>query len=244
MYDIFFITYDEPNADENWSNLKSRLPHARRVHGIKGISNAHKSCARAAFTEMFYTIDGDTVVDEDFDFSFVPPPWDRGYLHLWYSRNPVNDLVYGYGALKLWPRKPLLVFDGNWLDFTTTVGNLKIIDRVVATTWFNQNPYSAWKSAFRESIKLCFNVTNGDTGESLDRLMVWLNEVNDVPFADHCRIGAREGLSYFLENSNDQEALRLINDFDWLKDMHSRSNPTDAIKLYRTDVSRMLPCKL
>jgi len=37
MYDIIFISYNEPNADKNWLALKSRFPMAKRVHGIKGI---------------------------------------------------------------------------------------------------------------------------------------------------------------------------------------------------------------
>ena len=243
MYDVFFITYDEGNAEENWQILKSRIPHARRKHGIKGISNAHKACAMDAFTEMFYTIDGDTIVDTKFDFRFMPPDWDKRYLHLWYSRNPVNDLVYGYGSLKLWPRRPLLGFDGNWLDFTTTFGNLKIVDEVVATTFFNHDGYSAWKSAFRETIKLCFNVANGDIKESLDRLMVWLNNARDVEFSIDCKIGAMDGLTYFKDNIGNHAALRLINDFDWLRDRYSSPRSTHIEKLYRTDVLRMLPCK-
>lgn len=240
MYDVFFISYDEDTADANWKCISDRLPHARRVHGIKGIHNAHKACARMAFTEMFWTIDGDTVVDDDFDFRFSPPEWDRKYLHLWYSRNPVNDLTYGYGSLKLWPKKSLLGFDGNWLDFTTTVGNIKIVDSVVATTNFNYDPYSTWKSAFRESIKLCCNLINGDNGESMDRLLTWLNKENPVPFASMARIGARHGVDYFIENISDQDALRLINDFDWLRSRYPGEGNATLAELYRNDILSLL----
>lgn len=240
MYDIFFISYDEDTADQNWRLIKGRMPHARRVHGIKGIHNAHKCCASAAFTEMFWTIDGDTIIDDDFDLSFMPPIWDRGYLHLWYSRNPVNDLSYGYGSLKLWPRRSLLDFDGNWLDFTTTVGNIKVIDKVVATTHFNFSPYSTWKSAFRESIKLCLNVTNGDHGESLDRLMVWITKENMVPFSSDATVGAKQGVMYFVDNDGDLEALRRINDFEWLKTIYAESRDTPAMDLYRNDLISLL----
>ena len=37
MFDIIFISFDEPNADENWKLLKEIAPHAKRVHGVKGI---------------------------------------------------------------------------------------------------------------------------------------------------------------------------------------------------------------
>lgn len=240
MYDVFFISYDETIADENWHRISSRLPHSRRVHGIKGIRNAHMACATQSFTEMFWTIDGDTVVDADFDFRFAPPVWDRKYLHLWYSRNPVNDLQYGYGSLKLWPRQHLLDFKGNWLDFTTTVGNIKIVDEVVATTNFNYDGYSTWKSAFRETLKLCFNIANGDVDESLERLLVWMNTENDVPFASMSRAGAKHGMEYFIEHRDDLSALMLINDFEWLKQMYSKLKDFETTDLYRNELTFLL----
>lgn len=240
MYDIFFISYDEETAEQNWTLISERMPHARRVHGIKGIHNAHKACANAAFTEMFWTIDGDTVIDDGFDFNFIPPIWDRSYLHLWYSRNPINDLVYGYGSLKLWPKKSLIEFDGNWLDFTTTVGNIKIIDNVVATTNFNFNAYSAWKSAFRESVKLCLNISNGDLGESLDRLVTWATKQNPVPFSSDAKLGVRHGIRYFLDSKDDRDALRRINDFEWLRSMYPTAKDLDRVELYRTDIAALL----
>ena len=50
MYDIVFISYQEINAEENWHRLKSRFPMTKRVHGVKGIHNAHIEAATKAFT--------------------------------------------------------------------------------------------------------------------------------------------------------------------------------------------------
>lgn len=221
MYDVFFLSYDEPYADENWLRFNRRWPHAKRVHGIKGIANAHKRCADLSFTTMFWTIDADTEVDASFGLEFAVPIWDRKYLHLWYSRNPVNGLEYGYGAVKLWPKNGVLTFDGKWLDFTTAVGNMKIMPNTVATTRFNADPYSAWKSGFRESIKLCKAVAAGDL-ESRDRLLVWLNAMHDVPYAMETVSGARSGYWYYLDKSTDPDSLNMINDFERLED-HYRS---------------------
>ena len=160
MYDLFFVSYEEPNADENWKLLKNKFPHARRIHGIKGIDCAHKACANESMTTMFWTVDGDTVLHNTATFSYKPPQWDQQYLHLWYSNNPVNNLRYGYGAVKLWPTKLVTNYSGLWLDFTSSVGNIKIIDETIATTAFNTSPYESWKSAFRESVKLCENLSN------------------------------------------------------------------------------------
>ena len=40
--DVFFLSYNEEFADENFELVQLVAPHAKRVHGIKGIFNAHK----------------------------------------------------------------------------------------------------------------------------------------------------------------------------------------------------------
>jgi len=219
-YDIFFISYQESNADANFKILQDRFPRAQHVRGIKGIHNAHMRCAELSRTSMFWTVDADTVVDQGFTFDYRPPDYDRKYLHLWHSRNPVNDLSYGWGAVKLWPTRLVREFRSNWLDFTTTVGNIKIIPDVVATSNYNSDKLSTWRSGFRESVKLCHNIAQGDHIESFERLMVWLTAANDVEYATHSLQGARAGVEFYItcRQDRDLEALKKINDFDWLID--------------------------
>lgn len=215
-YDIFMITYEEPNGEENWKNLCSRFPNAKRIHGIKGIHNAHLECAKMSETEMFWTIDGDTVIDDSWNFGYYPPAWDRNYLHLWTSRNPVNGLEYGYGSIKLWPRNSVLSHKGRWLDFTTTVGKIKMMDQVIATTFFNSSEYETWKSAFRESIKLLYNISkDAKDGESKKRLDTWLNvAIDGASHSDWSLKGAKDAETWFGANKNN---LAFINDFSWLR---------------------------
>ena len=215
-FDIFVVSYNEPNADDNWERLRSKFPNAKRVHGIKGIHNAHRRCAELSYTSMFWTVDGDTVIDDRFEFDRFIPVYDMKYLHLWYSRNPVNGLAYGYGAVKLWPTNAVLEFDKNWLDFTTSVGNIKIVDDVIATSAFNTDAQSAWRSGFREAVKLCVNVANSDDNESLQRLLVWLTVAMPVEYAIDTRDGAIDGFEFYLSSLKIDD-LKIINDFDKLQ---------------------------
>lgn len=215
MYDIFFISFDEPNAEENWQRLKSKFGNAKRVHGIKGINNAHAACADQSLTKMFWTVDADTIVDDDFNFDYAVMPWDEKYLHVWYSRNPVNGLEYGYGSVKLWPCAVAKKKTGNWLDFTTTVGKIKIIEKTVSTTNFNTDPFSAWKSGFREAVKLSASVSIHNT-ESVSRLLKWASPDDAALYSNEVAQGVLHGIDYFLKNRNSIEKLQLINDFDWL----------------------------
>ncbi len=43
--DIVFLSYDEPNAEKNYADLCSKLPWAKRVHGVHGSDEALKACA-------------------------------------------------------------------------------------------------------------------------------------------------------------------------------------------------------
>ena len=66
MYDIVFISYQEPNADENYGKLKERFPLAKRLHGVKGIHQAHIAAAKKCFTKMFWIVDGDAIIENNF----------------------------------------------------------------------------------------------------------------------------------------------------------------------------------
>ena len=46
------ISYKEPNAEENFDKLKSRFPWAQRVHGVKGIHQAHIEAAKLCTTDV------------------------------------------------------------------------------------------------------------------------------------------------------------------------------------------------
>lgn len=225
MYNIFFISFDEPNADENWQKLKTRFVNAKRVHGVKGINNAHAACAAESITKMFWTVDADTVVDDTFKFDYPVMPWDEKYLHVWYSRNPANNLEYGYGSIKLWPCSVAKKKTDNWLDFTTTVGKIKIIEQTVSTTYFNTDPFNAWKSGFREAVKLSASASLGNF-ESASRLLKWSRPNSTALYAKEIAQGVICGIDYFFKNRDDADKLRLINDFDWLKSKFSTA-PAD-----------------
>ena len=101
MYDIVFISYQEPNADENFSKLKQRFPLAKRVHGVKGIHQAHIAAAKKCFTKMFWIVDGDANIVKNFNFDYVVPDHQLDVVHVWRARNAVNALVYGLSLIHI-----------------------------------------------------------------------------------------------------------------------------------------------
>ena len=107
-------------------------------------------------------------------------------MHVWYSRNPVNDLIYGYGGIKLFPRDMLLNYKGSPIDFTTSVSSkFKVIPEVSNVTRFNTDPFSAWRSGFRECTKLASKlIPNQDNKETEERLAIWCSKGADREFGE------------------------------------------------------------
>jgi len=72
---------------------------------------AHQECAKRSFTSHFFVVDADNIITDPNVFAYKIPWYDTQYVHLWYALNPVNDLEYGWGGLKLFPKlKDYLVF--------------------------------------------------------------------------------------------------------------------------------------
>lgn len=215
MYDIIFISYNEPNADANYQILKNRFPYARRIHGVKGIHQAHIAAAKNSLTKMFWVVDGDALVLEDFNFDHTVSEYDLDVVHVWRSRNPVNGLEYGYGGVKLLPKILTMQMDTSRVDMTTSISTkFKAMDQVSNITAFNTDPFTSWRSAFRECCKLSSKVIDGQVdAETAHRLDVWCTQTTD----ENAVKGALAGRAYGQENAANLAALSLINDFDWLK---------------------------
>ena len=94
LYDIIFISYNEPTADANFAALQGKHPKAKRVHGIKGIHNAHIKAAELSETSLFWVVDGDAIILDNFNFDYHVPTWDNDTVHVWRSKNPPHTRIY------------------------------------------------------------------------------------------------------------------------------------------------------
>ena len=217
-YDIIFISYNEPQADENFSRLKARFPYAQRVQGIKGIHQAHIAAAKKAFTKMFWVVDADAQILDTFNFDHVVSEYDLENVHVWRSINPINDLEYGYGGVKLLPKSLTQNMDVSKPDMTTSISSLfKAMPEISNITAFNVDAFNTWKSAFRECVKLASKtIDRQDDADTNYRLNVWCTRGIDRPFGREAIEGAVQGKQYGSENKDNNEALKMINDFDWL----------------------------
>ena len=226
--DVIFISYHEPNAEHNWQRVLEKAPHAQRVDGVEGIFEAHKEAARIARTDMFYVVDGDAFLFKKFEFDFQPGIFDRDCVYIWSAKNPVADLTYGYGGVKLVPRDKLLKIK-KWrtLDLTTSISEkIKIVDTISNWTAFNTDEFSVWKSVFRECVKLLFGMHRYPQNlEHSLRFNAWKNIDTRREFALFAAAAADHALTFVNDNAYDLAGLMKINDRKWLEKMFYKNYP-------------------
>ena len=224
MYDIVFISYNELNAEENYNRLSSRFspPTLKRITGVAGIHNAHIAAAKKAMTKMFWVVDGDAEVLDTFNFDYQVPNNELDYVHVWRSQNPVNGLVYGYGGVKLLPKKLTMNMPLGNVDMTTSISSLfKAMPEIANITAFDTDEFSTWRSAFRECAKLASHtIERTNAEETLRRLDTWCTFATGI-YAKEAISGALAGRAYGEKNASNKEALLKLNDFTWLQDQWS-----------------------
>lgn len=221
MYDIFFLSYNEPDAEVTWQYIKTHWPWARRVIGVSGIANAHRECAKRSLTSHFFVIDADNFPDLDFPFNLKLPEYDKDYVHVWFARNKPCGISYGWGGVKLFPKNQVLAFsDTQYTDFTMTF-KMKIIEEEKSTNVFNTTAYDSWRAAFRECAKLAYGINPSDSSR-LSKLSHWTNPDQEAAYAKQIKDGAKMGMEFAALGD-----LTKINDWEWLQskyDDYAKSN--------------------
>ena len=234
-YDIIYLSYDEPNAEKNFADLLTKVPWAKRVHGVKGSDAAHKACAELSETDRFITVDGDNIVHPKFfeqtiDFS-MHPNLENSVIS-WCGRNVINGLTYGNGGLKCWPKDYVLKMrthenaDPNnvhaQVDFCWNTEYVQM-NSCFSDVYNNSTPQQAWRAGFREGVKMALDQGVRPSKEEfyklhwrcLHLLYVWTMIGADVENGLWAIYGAREGLWRTMCTDWDYVNVR---DFEYLND--------------------------
>lgn len=235
--DIFYISYDEPNAEENWADLLNKVPWAKRVHGVKGFDAAHKECARQSETDRFITVDGDNIVMDDFfeqtlDFPDTDAMGNniKESIFSWNGKNLLNGLVYGNGGLKCWPTEYTKTIrtheasdDAEGMEFCWKLNYIQLND-TFSEIHQTASPLQAFRAGFREGVKMSLDQGKRVKPDEFikkiwygnyNRLQVWCNIGADVENGLWAIYGARLGCQMTVLTDWD---ANLIADYDWFKD--------------------------
>ena len=208
--DVIFISYYELNAEDNWQRVLEKAPWAKRVDGVTGIFEAHKAAGKLSKSDMFYVVDGDAYLSDDWQFDFQPNIFDRDCTYVWNSINPINNLTYGFGGVKLFSKSKIRYLKSWGTDLTLSVAKkLKVIEIVSNITKFNTSEYNTWRTAFRE----CAKLAKKEDAESNKRLQAWLEPDIAAEYYLWAKLGAEQGKVY----ASSELPISNINDYDWLK---------------------------
>jgi len=226
VLDVIFISYGEPNAEKNWKRVKEKAPWAQRVDNVDGILEAHKLAAKKSRTDMFYVVDGDAYLFKKWKFDFVPSIFDRDCTYIWSAKNPLVDLTYGHGGVKLFSKSKLLKLK-KWrtLDMTTSISEkIKVTSEISNWTEFNTDSFSTWRTAFRECVKLSVNMYRyPDNPEHKLRLDKWKSvDVNET-FGKYAKDACEAATEFVGKNIDDHLMLMNINNRSWLKDTFEKT---------------------
>ena len=217
LLDIVFISNGEPNADQHWQDLVYALQRGHdnrvvRVDGVTGRVAAYHAAARASRTPWFFAVFAKLQVSQQFDWSWQPDRMQEPKHYIFHARNPVNGLEYGHQAMIAYNKKLVLDNPGQGLDFTLDSAH-EVVPILSGTAEYAYTPWMAWRTAFRECVKLC-----GQTDvESKYRLDRWLGPVPEATInSEWSRWGAEDAVEYYREVNGDMEQLRKSYDWAWL----------------------------
>ena len=235
--DIFYISYDEPNAEEHWADLLNKVPWAKRIHGVKGFDAAHKAAAEQSETDRFITVDGDNIVMDDFFEQSLEIP-DTDYdgndistsIFSWNAKNLLNGLVYGNGGLKCWPTEYTKTIrtheasdDAEGMEFCWKLNYIQLND-TFSEVHQTASPFQAFRAGFREGVKMSLDqgkrVKPDQFEKSIwygnyNRLQTWCNIGSDVDNGLWAIYGARLGCEMTVLSDWDTNQIA---DYDWFKD--------------------------
>lgn len=213
-FPVFFLSNGETNAEEHWQHLKRICPRAERVNGISPRYNAFLQCAELSEEfSHFFVVTGKNKVTDASVFNYTPDSSVPTAHIMFQAKNMSNRLEYGHMAVGCYNKSLVVNTPKNFgLDFTE-YGKIYPVPLTVSEAHFATSPYEAWRTAFRETVKL----TLKDTDLSKKWLHRWTSYA-EGEHADWVLRGATDGQEYAKEYKYDNNMLLKTEQWDWLED--------------------------
>jgi hypothetical protein len=207
MYDVFFICYDETNREENWQRVLEFHPDAKRIDGVKGISEAHLRCDSLSTTPYFWTVDGDNWLLKELDVDYR-----REELLFFWAIDCIGGRVSTIGAVKLWKKDSFVNKDMSKGDFCkNATSRSMVIQETLSIHKYDSSPYEAWRHTFRHMVKSYSGILPPGTLEVNLANIEKHKDLNAYSYR-----GYLDAKQYVEECGGDFNKINLINDFDWL----------------------------
>jgi len=217
LLDIVFIDNGEPNADDNYQYLKwvaerAQQPNIHRSSGVNGRVAAYCAAARLSNTPWFFAVFAKLEVSSSFDWSWQPDRLQEPKHYIFHALNPVNGLEYGHQAIIAYNKRLVLENTAPGLDFTLDQAH-EVVPIVSGIANYHYSKWVAWRTAFREVIKLKHSLPDV---ENEYRLARWLTALNNVENSEYSVWGAEDAVEYYEAVGGNFAELRKSYDWAWL----------------------------
>jgi hypothetical protein len=219
---IVYISNGEPDA-ERWYNhlvtvVDAQIPHGhQKIHRVKNVNGriaAYHAAAQASESAWFFAVFAKLEVVGSFDFTWQPDYWQEAKHYIFHSRNCLNGLEYGHMGVIAYNKRLVLETIESGLDFTLSQKHT-VVPELSAVAYFNQDPWTTWRTAFREVLKLKLFMDQAPTVETEHRLDTWLSTANGN-YSEWCLRGAQDAVDYYTEVAGEYDRLMLSFDWPWL----------------------------
>jgi hypothetical protein len=220
--DIVYISNGEPDAERWYNHLvtvaEAQIPHGlQKIHRVKNVNGriaAYHAAAQASNTDWFFAVFAKLEVVGSFNFGWQPDYWQEAKHYIFHSRNCLNGLEYGHMGVIAYNKRLVLETVNSGLDFTLTQKHT-VVPELSAIAYFNQDPWTTWRTAFREVLKLKLFMEQSPTLETEHRLDTWLTTANG-DYSEWCLRGAQDAVDYYTEVAGEYNKLMLSFDWPWL----------------------------
>jgi hypothetical protein len=223
--DIIFISNGESNAEQNWKHLlnvtNGLSNNVKRVDKVNGRVQAYQQAAKLSNTAWFFAVFAKLKVNEDFDWNWQPDRLQQSKHYIFHAKNPITGLKYGHMAMIAYNKELVLNNDALGLDFTLDQEH-EVVPILSGTAYYADNIGTAWRSAFREVIKL----KDSNTIDNEYRLQKWLDS-SDTELGIWSQRGAEDAVEYYNDVNGEFNKLRLSYEWVWLNDYFAKKHGTE-----------------
>lgn len=222
--EIVYISNGETNAEINWWHLRKNTPPWIKVHrimGVNGRAQAYKAAAEISTTSWFFAVFAKLEVDKEFDWDWQPDYWQEPKHYIFHAKNPVNGLTYGHQAIIAYNKKLVLENTATGLDFTLDQLH-EVVPVLSGIAHYNVDPWTTWRTAFREAIKLKHSLPNIENEYRLSKWLLPSKELN----GEWSMYGAMDGIEYYQSVNGNFDDLKKTYEWGWLRDYFLAKYPS------------------
>jgi hypothetical protein len=223
--DIIYISNGESNAEKNWTHLldatKNATNSVKRVDKVDGRVQAYQQAAKLSDTAWFFAVFAKLEVNAKFNWKWQPDRLQQSKHYIFHARNPITGLEYGHMAMIAYNKELVLDNSAPGLDFTLDQEH-EVVPILSGTAYYADSIETAWRSAFREVIKL----KDSNSIDNGYRLQKWLDS-SDTELGIWSQRGAEDAVDYYNDVNGEFSKLRLSYEWEWLDEYFAKKYGTE-----------------